>query len=221
MDEALEYTEIDCLKGQTAIPHRIVDGYEDVRTYLDHQLADAEVALGVDTSRVKLMPYVIVVDDVGKQRILPMGINRAAYSHTRNAVETGNPDDHLGTGCKGDLGSAYIRALREYDLGGCGVLVNDDLQGIVFSQTCACRGDVTFPVIGEHYGPYTAGKANLYVYGDQRDYYEGRGSLSFRTHALVTRPGSGVIVTLGPPDDIVGILKGDYTFQEGNWIPKK
>lgn len=85
---------------------------------------------------------------------------------------------------------------------------------------CGCAGDVTLPVVGEHFGPYTSNQSNLHVAGDIRECYEGRGQLDARVQRIINTATSKQIVTLGPNDNIVGILKGDYEFQESNWTPK-
>lgn len=202
------------------VPMRTVVGHSEVRQYLDDQLTAAETVLGVDQSKVKVMPYALVVGEGDEQIVMPMGVNRSFYAHTRSVIDTGSPEDELGTLTPGTRGVAYIESLREFDLAGNGVLVEGTPQGIVFSQQCGCRGDVTLPVLGEHFGPYTSDKSNLHIAGDTRDCYEGRGQLDARVQSMINGATSKQIVTLGPNDDIVGILKGDYKFQECTWTPK-
>lgn len=202
-------------------PMRTVVGYTEVRQYLDDQLTAAESALGVDPSKVKVMPYALVVGEGDEQVVMPMGVNRNFYASIRGVIDNGNPEDELGTLTPETLGVAYIESLREFDLAGNGVLVEGTPQGIVFSQQCGCRGDITLPVVEEHFGPYTSDKSNLHVAGDTRDCYEGRGQLDARVQSIISVANSKQIVTLGPNDDIVGILKGDHKFQDCNWTPKQ
>lgn len=202
------------------VPMRTVVGYSEVRQYLDDKLAQAEIALGVDQARVKVMPYALVVGEGDDQVVMPMGVNRSSYSIIRGIIDKGNPEDEFGTLTPGTLGVAYIESLREFDLAGNGVLVNGTPQGIVFSQQCGCSGDLTLPVVGEHFGPYTSDKSNLHVAGDPRDCYEGRGQLDAKVQSMISGATSKQIVTLGPDDDIVGILKGNYKFQNNNWVSK-
>ena len=202
------------------VPMRTVVGYSDVRQYLDDQLTVAETALGVDASKVKVMPYALVVGEGNDQVVMAMGVNRSFYAHTRSTVENEDPAAELGTLTPNTVQVAYIESLGEFDLAGNGVLVDGTPQGIVFSQNCGCRGDSTLPVVGEHFGPYTSDKSNLHVAGDPRDCYEGRRQLDAKVQNMINGATSKQIVTLGPNDDIVGILKGDYKFQESNWTPK-
>jgi hypothetical protein len=204
-----------------SVPYRVVVDHERVRSYLDDQLAKAGESIGLDPAKTKLMPYVLVLGEGPEQVCLPLGLNKSYFDHTRSVLERYDPQDEMGTMTPGYAGAAYFRALREYDLAGCGVIVGGKPEGIVFAKLCGCCGDMGLNISREHYGPYTSETASVHAGGDSRDCYEGRGPLNSETKKIIGEAESKTVVTLGPPDDIVGIMNGQYYFQRGAWLAKR
>jgi len=198
-------------------PMRTVVNYKSVRAYLDNHLGQVESEL-IDVKKVKLMPYVMVITCKEKQHILPMAINRSYYTGIRESVENGSPLDELGTLTPGTRGIAYIQPLKEFDIAGCGILFKGYPQAIVFSKICDCCGDNIIPIIGEHYGPHTSQSATFYFNGDDRECYKNRGCLDQEIRTLIETSAGLYIVTLGPNDDIKGIVTGNKKFIGKEWV---
>jgi len=209
---------VSTVSTEHAVPLRVVTNYKQARHKLTSALRQAERQLGVG-SDVALMPYVLVMTDVkGRQRIFPGAKDRKHYQDTRHLIDNAHPMLEYGSLKPGNHGKADIQALREYAPGIGGFLIAKKLRGAIYDS----GGNL--PLGNEPYGPYSYfhGSVAFNLEGDAREAYgKSRGPVTagFRrawNHPQIAKQ----LVTLGPQDDIVGIMSGQYTYANGNWVPK-
>ena len=202
------------------MPLRTVIDYESVRKYLDKHLASAEDELGVDNSITRIMPYVLVLGTVDSiQEIIPICVNKGFFDTTIDLIENIDiefEDDPV----RGKwIKYAFIECLMEYNLNGAGLMHNGLPKGIIFSEDKSNNGDIKIDITGEHYGPYTSSRSNLFFSGDINELYDGRDNLDRKTSNMVAGMTPRNIVTLGPDDDISGIICGKFDYDNG-WVRK-
>ena len=183
---------------------RAVRNARFVRSFLHNELRRAEEA--IDVENFKLLPYTLVL---GSENIYPIATSYSSFDprllDIQRALRTKNP-------------SKVVAALAEFELINAGILVRNSLEGVMSNGETNPNfiwHDYTVPMIGEPYGPHPRLESAIYCNGtsvatarNKPVNPEIKGELS-----------SAKIVTLGPPDDVVGIFTGIYKYSNG-WVTK-
>ncbi|MBI2652881.1 hypothetical protein HYX00_05430 [Candidatus Woesearchaeota archaeon] len=191
-------------------PLRVVENFNEVRSYLNSNLDEAEKQLGV-SRRIRLMPYVMVIGSGSEQRILPIGIERDFYDVIKRNVVRELRDSN--------------QTLYEFGLEKTGLLVGKgSLRGKIslleeaeLEQKLRETDLIAVPVYREPYGlftsdqePYQMHSTNAYLsLGWERGFPPGPSDEKLKRNI---RCEEASIVTLGPPDNIVEIVQGKQRF---------
>ncbi len=197
----------------------VVVNPDSVRTYLNALLPFTEVQLGIDISKIALMPYALVVCEDQDQTILPIGVERDTYKNKKksfkNCFEKPYP-----------YALTNFASLKEYELQGAGLIVNNTLQGSIYESGYMVE-DESIDVIEYNYGPYPYKKVGIQFFVSHRiNDIENRSTLDKKLQKTIQDAEKKFIVTLGMPDNFLSIIRGERIFKNDpflneNWVLKE